>query len=159
MKKRILLFSSVGAIAGLLYVLESNLRKQKGNEKAANAKSGKEPGAKPPVQTTLRTPASTSKSSGSSRRDTSTPESATAGRAGDGTQHLIDDHGTDQLEASLILKTIRDNAFDASDEKLALALGRPTEEIEQWTTGNGLIDGDVVMKARALAMQRGLEVE
>lgn len=71
----------------------------------------------------------------------------------------IDDQGTDQFEASQILKSIRDGAFDASDEKLALALGRPTEEIEEWTSGSGLIDGDVIMKARALALQRGLEVE
>jgi hypothetical protein len=53
---------------------------------------------------------------------------------------------------------IRDAAFDASNEKLALALGRPTEEIEQWASGNGLIDGDVVMKARALAIQRDLDI-
>jgi hypothetical protein len=71
----------------------------------------------------------------------------------------IDDQGTDQLAASQILRNIRDSAFDASDEQLALALGRPTDEIEEWTSGSGLIDGDVVMKARALALQRGLEVE
>jgi hypothetical protein len=40
---------------------------------------------------------------------------------------------------------------------LALALGRPTEEIEEWTRGDGIIDGDVVMKARGLAMERGIE--
>ena len=74
-------------------------------------------------------------------------------------RHEIDDQGTDQIQASQILKQIRDDAFEASDEKLALALGRPTEEIEQWTHEGGLIDGDVVMKARALAIQRGLEVE
>ena len=71
----------------------------------------------------------------------------------------IDDRGTDQAGASEILKHIRDGAFEASDEKLALALGRPTQEIEQWTHGGGSIDGDVVMKARALALERGLTVE
>lgn len=70
----------------------------------------------------------------------------------------IDDQGTDQSEAANILKRIRDEAFDSSDEKLALALGRPTEEIETWTTGSGIIDGDVVMKARQLAVQRGVEI-
>lgn len=70
----------------------------------------------------------------------------------------IDDQGTDQSEAANILKRIRDVAFDSSDEKLALALGRPTEEIEKWTTGSGVIDGDVVMKARQLAGQRGVEI-
>lgn len=71
----------------------------------------------------------------------------------------IDDRGTDQVEASQILKNIRDGAFDSSDEKLALALGRPTAEIEEWTSGGGLIDGDVMQKARALASERGLEIE
>ena len=71
----------------------------------------------------------------------------------------IDDRGTDQSEAGRILKNIRDTAFDASDEKLALALGRPTEEIVAWTTGSKTVDSDVVMKARALAIQRGVGVD
>jgi hypothetical protein len=71
----------------------------------------------------------------------------------------IDDRGTDQFEASQILKKLRDGAFDSSDEKLALALGRPTEEVEEWTRGAGTIDGDVLLKARALAIGRGLQIE
>jgi hypothetical protein len=71
----------------------------------------------------------------------------------------IDDRGTDQREASEILRNIRDDAFESSNEKLALALGRPAEEIEKWTSGEGTIDGDVVLKARALAAERGLELE
>ena len=71
----------------------------------------------------------------------------------------IDDRGTHQAEASSLLKNIRDAAFDASDEKLALALGRPSEEIEDWINGTGIIDGDVVMKARVLASERGIHVE
>ena len=71
----------------------------------------------------------------------------------------IDDRGTDQAEASRILKDVRDTAFESSDEKLALALGRPTEEIEEWTKGGGTIDGDVLLKARALATARGVEIE
>ena len=74
-------------------------------------------------------------------------------------EHELDDRGTDQSEASQILKTLRDGAFESSDEKLALALGRPTEMIEEWTRGAGTIDGDVLLKARALAIQRGLEIE
>jgi hypothetical protein len=70
----------------------------------------------------------------------------------------IDDQGTDQAEAANMLKRIRDEVFEASDEKLALALGRPGEEIENWTRGLGVIDGDVVMKARRLAVQRGVEI-
>jgi hypothetical protein len=91
------------------------------------------------------------------------PKSSMA-RIDDGAAHTpvkteLDDLGTDQSQASQILKNIRDSAFDSSDEKLALALGRPTEEIEEWTHGAQNIDGDVVMKARALAIQRGVEVE
>jgi len=64
----------------------------------------------------------------------------------------------EQFDAVNILKRIRDAAFDSSNERLALALGRPTEEIETWTTGAGMIDGDVIMKARQLAVQRGVEI-
>lgn len=72
---------------------------------------------------------------------------------------IIDDQGTDQAAASNILKHIRDVAFESDDEKLALALGRPAEEIEEWTSGAGVIDGDVIMKARGLALNRGIEIE
>jgi hypothetical protein len=71
---------------------------------------------------------------------------------------ILDDQGSDQAEAADILRGIRDEAFDGSDEKLALALGRPTEEIQSWTSGSGTIDSDVLMKAKGLALQRGIEI-
>jgi hypothetical protein len=71
----------------------------------------------------------------------------------------IDDQGTDQEEASQILRELRDEAFDSSDEKLALALGRSSEEITQWIDGQGMIDADVLMKAKGLAIKRGVEIE
>lgn len=71
----------------------------------------------------------------------------------------IDDQGTSQEEAARILKSLRDNAFDASDERLAVALGRPIEEIQNWIGGEGTIDGDVVLKAKAMATKRGVAVE
>jgi hypothetical protein len=71
----------------------------------------------------------------------------------------IDDGGTDQSEALQILTDLRDGAFDSSDAKLAAALGRPSEEIEEWLKGDGTIDGDVLLKARALASERGIEIE
>lgn len=74
------------------------------------------------------------------------------------THEVLDDRGTDQTEAAQILRQVRDGAFEGSDEKLALALGRPQEEIEQWTHGAGEIDGDVVLKARTLANHRVLEI-
>jgi hypothetical protein len=155
MKKRVLFVSTVGIAAGLLYALgihgrkngpaseQSKDRKLSGNERAL---------ADEVVATDL---------SGQAERAASMDriENGKVVVKGNQAEPAIDDQGTDQFEASQILKNIRDSAFDASDEKLALALGRPTDEIEQWTGGSGLIDGDVIMKARALALQRGVEVE
>ena len=73
--------------------------------------------------------------------------------------HIVDDRGTGQEKAARILRNVRDRAFDASDEKLAVALGRPVEEVAGWNAGRELIDDDVVMKARGIAMHRGVHVE
>lgn len=161
MRKSILLLSSVGIGAGLLYALGFNRRNQQKTENSVTDElekvehsSGRESSV-----------ASHIGESGSANDMPKRPASmarivdAQASLKEKGTEPAIDDRGTDQSEASQILKNIRDTAFDASDEKLALALGRPTDEIEEWTSGAGMIDGDVVMKARALAIQRGLEVE
>ncbi|HVQ37776.1 MAG TPA: hypothetical protein VMS31_09595 [Pyrinomonadaceae bacterium] len=74
-------------------------------------------------------------------------------------EHIVDDRGTGQEKAARILRKLRDRAFEASDEKLALALGRPMEEIAAWNAGLQVIDDDVVMKARGIAMHRGVHVE
>jgi len=71
----------------------------------------------------------------------------------------VDDRGTGQDEAAQILRNLRDRAFQASDERLALALGRPTEEVAAWNAGEEVIDDDVVMKARGIAMNRGVRIE
>ena len=73
--------------------------------------------------------------------------------------NVVDDRGTSQDRASQILVNLRDRAFEASDERLALALGRPTEEVAAWQAGQELIDDDVIMKARGIAMHRGVSVE
>ena len=73
--------------------------------------------------------------------------------------NVVDDRGTGQEKAAQILRKLRDRAFAASDEKLALALGRPVEEIAAWGAGLEVIDDDVVMKARGIAMARGVRVE
>ena len=70
----------------------------------------------------------------------------------------LDDHGTTQAEAADILQTLRDDAYDSSDEKLAVALGRSTEEVRAWFSGDETIDADVLLKARALAMERGVQL-
>lgn len=71
----------------------------------------------------------------------------------------VDDKGTNQAEAVEMLKSLRDDAFEGSDEKLAVALGRPVEEVESWFDGTALIDDDVAMKMRGIAKERGVAIE
>ncbi len=71
----------------------------------------------------------------------------------------VDDRGTNQSEGRALLKKLRDEGFDSSDQQLALALGRPVEDVEAWTSGAAPVDDDVIMKARGIATQRGIEIE
>lgn len=72
----------------------------------------------------------------------------------------VDDRGTTQDEGRAILKRLRDQGFEASDEKLAVALGRPIEEVEAWMSeGSEPVDDDVIMKARGIAKERNIEIE
>ena len=160
MRKRVLVLGAVGIGAGLWYALGFNRPQQKG--KVENGSP--DPSEKETTNESV-VPGTAVLANGESNSD-SEKGAASMARIENGlatslgkVEPEIDDRGTDQFEASRILKNVRDTAFDSSDEKLALALGRPTEEIEEWTRGAGMIDGDVVMKARALALQRGLEVE
>lgn len=149
MNRKVLVLSTVGFAAGLVYALESNRRKRS----TSNRES--------PSDVESSASRKVAASSGANSAE-AVEQGASIGRRGDGETaeaHQLDDHGTNQAQASQILIELRDAAFDESNEKLALALGRPTEEIEEWTNGSGLIDGDVVLKARALAIQRGVEVE
>jgi hypothetical protein len=70
----------------------------------------------------------------------------------------VDDRGTSEAEGRALLKTLRDAGFDGSDEKLAVALGRPVEEVQGWTGGAEPVDDDVIMKARGIAGERGIEI-
>jgi hypothetical protein len=165
MKKSIFLLSGIGIGAGLLYALN------RGTEKTAPQNGEKAIGEDGSADTASNGKSlqgkTTAAVSSFGQRLTQDPQSrhvgtsmeqANAGADKHG-EPEIDDRGTGQQEASQILKRVRDAAFDASDEKLALALGRPTEEIEAWTNGGGTIDGDVVMKVRGLAVQRGVEIQ
>jgi hypothetical protein len=156
MNKRVLLLSTAGIAAGLLYAFGVHGRKDAtADEQSRDLKSsGNERSS---VADRVNANGSPRQREGAA--STGRIEAGNAILTGSQAEPVIDDQGTDQFQASQILKNIRDSAFDASDEKLALALGRPTEEIEEWTSGAGLIDGDVIMKARALALQRGLQVE
>jgi plasmid maintenance system antidote protein VapI len=71
----------------------------------------------------------------------------------------VDDRGTDQEEAQNMLMNLRDDGFDADNEKLAIALGRTEEQVEAMISGTETIDDDVVMKARGIALNRGIEIE
>ncbi len=73
--------------------------------------------------------------------------------------NAVDDQGTTETEGRALLKQLRDAGFEASDEKLATALGRPLEEVQGWMTAAEPVDDDVVMKARGIAKERGIEIE
>jgi hypothetical protein len=76
-----------------------------------------------------------------------------------GQSQAVDDRGTTQNEGREILEALRDQAFGGNDQKLAVALGRPLEEVQGWISGKEPIDDDVVMKARGIAQQRGVQIE
>ena len=76
-----------------------------------------------------------------------------------GATNEVDDRGTSEAEGRDFLKRLRDSGFEGSDEKFALALGRPVEEVRGWMDGTEPVDDDVVMKARGIATQRGIEIE
>ena len=63
-----------------------------------------------------------------------------------------DDRGTESQSAR-VLKRIRDEVFDASDEKLARGLERSLEEIAEWLNGKGTLDGEALRRVRAFARE------
>jgi hypothetical protein len=71
----------------------------------------------------------------------------------------VDDKGTDQEQAQRELTTLRDQGFDGDNEKLAVALGRSAEQVKAMISGAETIDDDVVMKARGIALNRGIDLE
>lgn len=71
----------------------------------------------------------------------------------------VDDKGTGQEEAQHMMEALRDEGFDGDNEKLAKALGRTIEQVDGMIGGSETIDDDVVMKARGIALNRGLQIE
>ena len=71
----------------------------------------------------------------------------------------VDDKGTDQEEAQHMLEALRDQGFDSDNAKLAKALGRTVEQVDAMIKGAETIDDDVVMKARGIALHRGVQIE
>ncbi|HEY8185546.1 MAG TPA: hypothetical protein VIF64_05730 [Pyrinomonadaceae bacterium] len=70
----------------------------------------------------------------------------------------VDDRGTTEAEGRALLTKLRDAGFEGSDEKLALALGRPVEEVQGLTAATRPVDDDIIIKARGLAEERGIDV-
>ena len=71
----------------------------------------------------------------------------------------VDDKGTDQETAQHMLAALRDEGFESDNEKLAKALGRTVEQVDGMIKGAETIDDDVVMKARGIALHRGITIE
>lgn len=71
----------------------------------------------------------------------------------------VDDKGTDQEEAQTMLLTLRDEGFDGDNQRFAVALGRTEEQVQAMINGTETIDDDVVMKAKGIALHRGIEIE
>ncbi|HEX8129710.1 MAG TPA: hypothetical protein VF527_11470 [Pyrinomonadaceae bacterium] len=75
-------------------------------------------------------------------------------------EQAVDDRGTSEAGGREILKRLRDAGFESDDERLAVALGRPVEVVQGWMTGSAdePVDDDIVMKARGIAKERGIEL-
>jgi hypothetical protein len=74
-------------------------------------------------------------------------------------EETLDDRGTEPAEGREMLRRLRDAGFEGSDEKLAVALGRPLEEVAALTAGRETPDDDIIIKARQLATERNIEIE
>jgi len=76
-------------------------------------------------------------------------------------EQAVDDRGTSETGGREILKRLRDQGFESDDEKLAVALGRPVEEVQGWMADatDEPVDDDIVMKARGIAKERNIELE
>jgi hypothetical protein len=71
----------------------------------------------------------------------------------------LDDRGTDATAGLALLRRLRDEGFESDDEKFAVALGRPVEEVGAWMQGSEQPDDDIIIKARGIAQERGIEIE
>jgi hypothetical protein len=71
----------------------------------------------------------------------------------------VDDKGTDQKDAQHMIEALRDQGFNGDNEKVAKALGRTIEQVDGMIRGTETIDDDVVMKARGIALNRGIQIE
>jgi hypothetical protein len=73
-------------------------------------------------------------------------------------KNIVDDNGTTQDEAQKLLANFCGDGFENDLNKAALALGRPREELEDFLSGDEVIDDDLVMKMRGIAQERGIKI-
>jgi hypothetical protein len=76
-----------------------------------------------------------------------------------GARQALDSEGLDETGGLALLRRLRDQGFEADDLKLSVALGRPVEEVQAWMGGGEPPDDDIIMKARGIARERGIEIE
>ena len=76
-----------------------------------------------------------------------------------GAEDALDDRGTGTEQGLEILRRLRDGGFEGDNEKLSVALGRPLEVVGAWMDGTEPPDDDIIMKARGIAKERGIEIE
>jgi hypothetical protein len=153
MRKSALALTSVGIGAGVLYAIGRGRSKRRRSESTKlNAQVAGLGKSETDTGVTERQAEKESSVKASSMAPQNDVESNLTGSE----NFELDDRGTNQEDALQLLNKIKAEVFQSSDEKLALALGRPVEEINAWAAGEQTIDSDVLMKARALALERGI---
>jgi len=153
MRKSALALTSVGIGAGVLYAIGRGRSKRRRSESTKlNAQVAGLGKSETDTGVTERQAEKESSDKASSMAPQNDVESNLTGSE----NFELDDRGTNQEDALQLLNKIKAEVFQSSDEKLALALGRPVEEINAWAAGEQTIDSDVLMKARALALERGI---
>ncbi len=73
-------------------------------------------------------------------------------------ENIVDDNGTTQDEAQEMLANFCRDGFENDLDETALVLGRPREELEDFLSGDEVIDDDLAMKIRGIAQERGITI-
>lgn len=66
----------------------------------------------------------------------------------------VEEKRSDNTESLELLQRLKNEVFDGSIGELALAMGRPMEEIQAWFSGEEEIDEDAEMKVHGIAKER-----
>lgn len=155
MRKSAIALTSLGVGAGVIYAIGRGRSKNR-RRGSATLNAEESDVGKSKTNTHLKDRQSKNESNASDKAPSMAPIKDGEPELPGSADFELDDRGTDQQEALQLLEKIKTEAFESSDDKLALALGRPVEEINAWETGELNIDSDVLMKARALARERGV---